>query len=208
MSAVLALATLLPTRIYGYNSDGTRLLMLSRNTIEGRRWTALASVASLAAAERPRDWPAELVDLLGDGADLSPDALNVCLLRHIWHLDRREWEPARSWLERGLANIDFLPKSMRGRFYAAAAAFYSRPGNDAALARDFLNLAMKPGLHNPKEMHLIVASVLLAEGRTQEALAELDLAAATVKSKPPHLAAALEEDLDELRAAARCQGIL
>ena len=208
MSAVLALATLLPTRLHGFNSDGARILMLLQNATEGRRWIALASVTGLAALERPRDWPAELLNLLGDGSDSSPDAVNVCLLRHIWHLDRRAWEPARLWLERGLSNIDFLPKPMRGRLHAAAAGFYARPGNDAALALHYLNLAIQPGLHNPKEMHLIVASVLIAEGRTQEALAELDLAAATVKSKPPHLAAALEEDLDELRAAARCQGIL
>jgi len=182
--------------------------MLLRNSPQGRRWTALASVAGLAAVERPQDWPAELVNLLGDGLDATADAVNVCLLRYIWHIDRREWEPAREWLERGLANIESLPKSMQGRFYAAAAGFYARHGNDSAAARHYLNLTMKPGLHNANEMHAITASVLIAEGRKQEAQTELDLAAATLRSKPARLAAALQEELDELRAAIDEKGTL
>jgi hypothetical protein len=203
LSAGMALATLIPLPSAGFTNDGARIRMLLRDGPEGRRWTALASVAGLLMAERPRDWPSELMDLLGDGKDAESDAVHVCWLRHLWHQDRHEWEDAKLWLERGLANVDALPKAGRPGLYLSAAYFYARHGNDSALARQYLDLGQQPGLHNPKETHLVKAAVLVSEGRTDQALPELELASRALDSKPARVAAPAYEAISEMTETTR-----
>jgi hypothetical protein len=201
ISALLAMVTLVPNRVGGYVSDGARLLMLWRKRPDGERWTALSAVAGLSLVERPKDWPAPMMEMLGVGKDSAPDAVYVCLLRHMWHADRREFAEAGMWLERGLANVTSLPKAGRGGMCAVAALYYARYGGDAKLARDYLDRATEPGLHHREDLHEATAAVLIAEGRNREALAELELAEVRLKIKPARLAAALRENLNELRAA-------
>ncbi len=169
VSAMLALATLIPLHLGGTTTDGGRLLMLLRNRPEGRRWTALAAVAGLSLAERPKHWPAELVEVMSEGTDATPDAVFTCLLRHSWHLDRREWQAAGVWLERALGNIEAVAEPARGGIYIAAAYFQARHGQNVAMAREYLGRAAKRGLHDPDAMHLADAAVLIAEGRRTEA---------------------------------------
>jgi hypothetical protein len=198
-SGAVAVVTLIPMRVAGFTSDGARLLALLRNREEGRRWTAMAAVAGLSIVERPRNWPAELVELLGDAQDGSSDAVSVCLLRYLWHADRSESSFAAVWLERALDNIQAYPEAMRPAVYCAAASHYARHSDDAAKARQYMDLAEGPGLQNRKALHSIRAAVLIAEGRTAEAVKELDQAEADLTGKPSSLAEAAREDLAELR---------
>jgi hypothetical protein len=200
-SAMIGLATLIPMQMSGYTSDGGRLLMLLRNRPEGRRWTALAAVGGLALAERPKNWPAGLVEMLGDGLEPSGDAVFACLLRHSWHADRREWDQAAFWLNRGLTNIDALAPALRGSYYLPAALYEARHGGNAAKAREYYALAEKPGIHNRNDLHAPAAAVLIAEGQPDKARAELDLAVQALASKPPKVAAAMREEIEEMRAA-------
>lgn len=201
LSALIGITTLIPMQLSGFNSDGARLWMLLRNQPEGRRWTALAAVAGLAMAERPKHWPAELLEMLGEGLDPAPDSVFTCLLRHHWHLDRGEWAAAGLWLDRGVANIDSLAQATRGGLLMAAAYFEARHRGNTALAREYFELASKPGLHNREDQHITSAAVLIAEGRRQEAHAELELAKRALESKPAPVATALREDIENLRAA-------
>lgn len=200
VSAALGIATLLPLPAGGFKTDGMRLAMLLRRRPEGQRWTALAAIGGLAHTARPRDWPAELMALLGDGLDPHADAAMACLLWHIWHFDKREWEPAQLWLERALTHTGDMPKSTLPILYLAAANYYARRGADKLLARQYFDLAQRPGLHDRDDMHAVRAAVLITEGRAEEARSELGIAEQKLRLKPPAIAQWMREDIDELRA--------
>ena len=202
ISAALCFATLMPMRFGGFVSDGGRILMLLRGSEEGRRWIGLAGLSGLSLAERPRNWPPQLFDMLGDSADGSPDAPYSDLLRHLWKADLREWDAAQASLERCLAQIECLAPPMRSGFYMAAAYFYARQLNDATTARTHFNKAEGPGVHQKSDLHIVRAAVLLAEGRSAEALPELDLAVASLRNKAPSATEPLHEDIAAMRNAA------
>jgi hypothetical protein len=204
-SAALALVTLLPLPAGGFKTDGTRLAMLLRRRPEGERWTALAALGGLAHTARPREWPVELMTGLGDGLDAQADAAMACLVWHIWHADKREWESAQLWLERALSHAGDMPASMLPILYLAAADYYARHGADKLLARQYFDLAQRPGLHDPDDMYAVRAAVLIAEGRAAEALLDIDLAEQKLRFKPPAMAQCRREDLDELRAQLKLQ---
>jgi hypothetical protein len=97
-SFVLGLCTLLPVSNFGFASDGQRIIQLWRGTPSGRRWAANTALSALFFAVRARDWPSELVALDGDGNTI--DGVFALALRHMWHLDRREFDQAKSiWIE-------------------------------------------------------------------------------------------------------------
>lgn len=199
-SAALGIVTLLPLPAGGFKTDGMRLVMLLRRRPEGERWTALAALGGLAQTARPREWPAELMALLGDGLDAQADAAMACLLRYLWHSDKREWEPAQMWLERALTHADEMPRSTLPILYLAAANYYARHGADKVLARQYFDLAQGPGLHDPDDVHAVRAAVLIAEGRAAEARLDMDLVEQKLVLKPPAIAPWMREDIDELRA--------
>jgi hypothetical protein len=165
MSCAIGVVTLIPNQFGGYSSDGSRLLMLLRNRPEGSRWTAMAALVSLSLIERPRNWPVEYIEMLGEGDDNKPDASSVCLLRYAYHADCHEWQEAGIWLERSLKRIDSLAKSFRGAIYSQAASFYARHLHDAAAARGYLELAEKSAFTDAGSLHSVRAAVLIAEGR-------------------------------------------
>jgi hypothetical protein len=160
----------------------------------------MGAIAGLSMVERPKRWPAELIHLLGEAKDASGDAGLVCLLHHAWHLDRRELQTAGIWIDRGLEKIAVVAKPLRGAIYAAAASFCAMHRGNAGLARVYLDQAMKTTWYDAGELHTVHAAVLVAEGRGEDARRELDLAAKGLQSKPPQLAEALREEIEELRA--------
>ena len=200
MSGGVGLVTLVPMQVGGFTNDGSRLLMLVRDRAEGRRWTAMGAVAGLSMVERPKRWPVELVELLGNGQDAAADSGLVCLLRHSWHLDRRELEAGGMWIDRAVDKIEVMAKPMRGSIYAAATSFCALHRADARIAREYLDKALETTWYDHGALHTVNAAVLIAEGRSEEGRRELDLAAGRVESKPPQLAEALREEIDELRA--------
>lgn len=91
---------------------------------------------------------------------------------------------------------------MRSGFYMAAAYFYARQLKDATTARTHFNKAEGPGVHQKSDLHIVRAAVLLAEGRSAEALPELDLAVASLRNKAPSATEPLHEDIAAMRNAA------
>ena len=62
-------------------------------------------------------------------------------------------------------------------------------------------MACRPGLIKRGYLHALAAHVLLAEGRHEEARAELALAEKSIRFQPPALSEPLQEDLDEIMSA-------
>jgi hypothetical protein len=201
LSAITALATLIPLNMVGSSSDGARVLMLLRNRPEGTRWVAMGAIAGLSTQVRPREWPEALVEMLGDGRDEAPDTAPACMLRYMFHVDRREWERAAEWNDRALGRVDAMAASLRSGIYYCSAWLEARYRQDAAKARHYFDEGAKVGYMKPKDVPSVAAAVLIAEGRRDEALAEIALAEKSLALKTPGVAASLQDDIVELRAA-------
>jgi hypothetical protein len=200
-NAGLAAVTLIPMRFSGFVSDGGRLVMLARGSEEAERWMAMALLAGISMVKRAREWPAELVVRLGDGS--GPDGSSVCWMKLLWHTDRREMDAAGEWLERGLSKMTAASNLMQAAMYASAAAHYARVGRDGAIVRDYYERARRLQVRDEKELRTVKASVLVAEGQCEEALAELEIARDELRERPVSIAEAVREELAELEA--RCQ---
>jgi hypothetical protein len=173
--------------------------MLARDSEEGERWMAMALLAGMSMVKRPREWPADLVERLGEGA--GPDGSSVCWMKMLWHSDRREMEAASDWLERGLHKVNGASNLMQAALFASAAAHYARVGRDGATVRDYYERARRLRVRDEKELRAVNAAVLVAEGRREEALAEIQLAREELRDKPASIAEAISEEIAELGRA-------
>lgn len=195
ISGMLFVATMIPLRTGGFVSDGARVLMLLRKQPEGMRWVAMGALAGISTVKRPREWPVELMEQLGDGQ--GADGASVSFLRHMFHRDRRETALAREWLERGLARIEGCSPPMQGVLWSLAAYFYAREGG--AVTRDYYQRAMGTGFQNREDMRIVTAAVLISEGRHEEAQGELDQALEDAKKKPESIAEQMREEIEAMR---------
>ena len=198
ISAALTVVTLLPLELSGAASDGARLLMLFRHRPEGERWVALAALSGLSLAQRPREWPSELITILGE-SDGKPGSVWSSVLRHQWYLDRRELDRASFWLERGLALDEHLAKPARAALHLVAAKFSARYQGNAVAARNYFNSAAECQLHLPGDLNLAAAAVYRLEGNHGAAESELAVAEAALWLRPENIAAAMREEIQDLR---------
>jgi hypothetical protein len=201
VSLGMAMITAVPITAGGSSSDGARIFMLLRNGVEGKRWVTLGALAGIHELERPRDWPADLIERMGDGSDSTPDAVNVCLFRYLWHADRREYELASEWLQRALAKRDEVPASFQCVLWYHEAWMEARQRHNSSRARECFDRASRFGVFSAKDYAWVGAAVLIAEKRFDEARIEIERAASSLGSKPPGVAASLRDELADLRAS-------
>lgn len=170
VSLVIAVVTLLPTRLGGFVSDGARLLMLLRGGPEAERWCGLAAIygASMGGT-RPRDWPASWVARATALPDDTLDGTGGRLLAYARALDTGDAAGAGRLLDHSLGHLEGLPAAFRPSVMLEAAYYTARHRNDPATARAWLDRA-KGGMMVERHTRLRVeAAVLLAEGRSGEA---------------------------------------
>ncbi len=84
---------------------------------------------------------------------------------------------------------------------AIAANFAARYQRDGAAARRYFDVATQSTIHSPGDLSIIASAVLIAEGNKSAAAEELKLAEAALKQRPEKIAAAMREDIEELRLA-------
>jgi hypothetical protein len=200
VSLVLALYALIPVSTAGSVSDGARILMLVRNGANARRWMALVCLFGMSQTVRPREWLVSLIEMMGDEVDASPDSLWVCFYRYRWHFDLGEREAADKWLDRGMAQLEPNPKPFQAELLWLAARREARRHNGLR-ARKYLEDAARCSYHEPADLPLIHAGVLISEGRHEEARPYLETAAAGLGASPISLAAMAMEEIAELSSA-------
>lgn len=197
-SLLIALATLIPTCMGGFLSDGARLLQLWKGGPEAQLWVSMAALSSLAHGLRPKHWPAELVARMNVEDGHPYDRTLAAWLMHSYHLDREEWEPAESALRAALAGQHLVAGPVRSLLHASAAYHYAKRGNSGQ-ARNHWQQVRCTGFFKPGDLDAIHASVLASEGRREEALALVHSAQAALATRHEAGAEIYRELLDEVR---------
>ncbi len=169
LSGAILLATAIPQCLGQFKSDGQRILELLRGGREAERWCALSAVSALAAKQRPREWPEETMERATAFDDDSYDGVAAVWLRHSWHLDRRETDAARVWMEKALAKVECWPAAARGLIYASATYFYAIEAPDVDKARRYFELAKGQGFLAPEGKALAEAALACANGEFAKA---------------------------------------
>ncbi|MCX6612433.1 MAG: M50 family metallopeptidase [Acidobacteria bacterium] len=199
-SLSIALVTMLPINNSGFVNDGARILQLASRNDAGRRWVWSAALGAISMSVRPRDWPAELVDSTTQNVEPTYDGIMAMWTRYGYHLDRQEFELARQWLDRALANVDAWPAAARPIIHAGAADFYARIEVDLKRARIHLGEANKPGFVTKEAVAVAESAVLVAEGKYPAARESLKLARKSLDSLSGSSRSSVEEILDQLEA--------
>lgn len=139
LSLYFGLLGFLPIRSARFVSDGMRLRMLRRPGPDADRYCGLSLLlAASMAGSPPWEWRSELVDMLGEPAGSSSDALNAVILKYLYFIHTGRFEEASQALEMGLEKS---PKEVRAHLYFEAAWFAARIRGDRAIACQWLDAA-------------------------------------------------------------------
>ncbi|MBX3737497.1 MAG: hypothetical protein KF715_12440 [Candidatus Didemnitutus sp.] len=205
MSLIVALATLLPSTMCGFKSDGRRLFELLRGDRRSDQETALmALTATSLAGVRPADFDPALVEralVLRDGSIFD---LYAHFTAYAHAADLGEMARAQAHLDYVLAGEAKLLPLLREMARAEYAWLLATQTGDAAVARAWIATAGRLDF-DPATRLRAEAAVLLAEGRRREAAATAreGLAALEHRSMSPVKSAfALDALEDTLRRAA------
>lgn len=167
LSAMIAVATLIPSSAGGYASDGAQLLGLRRHdpNAEMRALLALVAGASMSGT-RPRDYDAGLLARAAalEGPPLARMAVHV--LRGMQALDRGE--PSGPHFEAIAPLFHEAPTGLRQGLALWLAWYHAVERDDAALAQRWLE-AGKGGLVDDDQRDLAVAAVAYARGEREAA---------------------------------------
>ncbi len=163
LSVILGVVSLVPLRTGTLSSDGLQILRLARGGAAAERLCAqVMIVAEARGGVRPRDWPAERVDVLTSAPATSPEAHFGALVAAARHLDHGDVASATRWLDWLIAS----PKtaaSTRALARVEAAWIAARIHGDVARAREHRRHTDHAAV--PKYSRLKVKSaILLAEG--------------------------------------------
>ncbi|MEY4166636.1 MAG: hypothetical protein RIR52_460 [Acidobacteriota bacterium] len=175
LSLVIFLATAIPFRAGGMQSDGWQLIELLRggkSVIE--RQLILELVGSSLAGQRPRDWDQETIGQLEqlDSRDpLRRIAASLQVVYHYW--DRGEYErvePLMDWLDK---HLEYYPDGFRQAVHLELAllALDSNAGSTghSHVAAERHMTAAAGGIVDRARRQLLAAAFALREGRFDEA---------------------------------------
>ncbi|MFZ4984714.1 MAG: hypothetical protein ACOYLF_04545 [Blastocatellia bacterium] len=175
LSLVIFLATAIPFRAGGMQSDGWQLIELLRggkSVIE--RQLILELVGSSLAGQRPRDWDQETIGQLEqlDSRDpLRRIAASLQVVYHYW--DRGEYErvePLMDWIDK---HLEYYPDGFRQAVHLELAllALDSNAGSTghSRVAAERHMTAAAGGIVDPARRQLLAAAFALREGRFDEA---------------------------------------
>jgi hypothetical protein len=203
MSAMIAIATLIPLDTGGFATDGKRMINLLRRTKAGWLWIGVASLGTMSELMRPRDWPLALVDSTTRAATLqSMDSVMAKWLRYSYHFDREENDLARQWLDQALSEEKYMSSAARPILYLSAADFHAHVTQDVTTAREYLEKAKAPGFMTDETRALTEAAVLLLEGKMDEARLAIERGRAMLKQLRGTARDAAVERIQELEAKA------
>ena len=175
LSLVIFLATAIPFRAGGMQSDGWQLIELLRggkSVIE--RQLILELVGSSLAGQRPRDWDQETIGQLEqlDSRDpLRRIAASLQVVYHYW--DRGEYErvePLMDWIDK---HLEHYPDGFRQAVHLELAllSLDSNVGSTghSCVAAERHMTAAAGGIVDPARRQLLAAAFALREGRFDEA---------------------------------------
>ena len=199
MSFVIFLITALPGTAGGFKTDGKRVFDLLRGDRRSEQEAALLALTTASfAGVRPADYDPALVAKVVSLGDGSLFDLYGHLTVYAYAADGGDWPSAQAHLEKVVAGEDRMVPYMRD-FARCEYVWLLAKAGTAREARAWLESAGKLDF-DPATRLRAEAAVLLAEGKTTEALAKAceGLQALKRKSMSPVESAFAREALEEV----------
>ncbi|MDR2871143.1 MAG: M50 family metallopeptidase [Xanthomonadaceae bacterium] len=129
----LGVFNLLPIRMRGWDLDGRNLLDLWRRPdVQEIRQQLFQLISLIRAGIRPRDWPPQSIPAMTETTD-DVLLLQVCLMRLINALDRRDAETARACVEWIVPRYWKMPDGSRQNLAIGAASYAALLAKDLDL---------------------------------------------------------------------------
>ncbi len=176
LSALIFVATAIPTRAGGFLSDGMQAIELLRGgeAVE-QRHLLVASYAESLAGVRPRDRDAALLErgLALAGREPLRDVALWLMAYHV-ALDRHDVDQAGVWLDRVAESYEQYPAGFRQALACEIAFFAARYRGDVAVATLWYERA-KGGMVEAASRALTEAAIALGRGHAAEALTAVAL---------------------------------
>ena len=181
ISALLALATLIPMHTGGFYSDGARVLNLWRNGPAGQLELALLSVmVPSMAGTRPRELARELLDAAAALPQELPFKLYLYHYLYLISLDASHTDQAAHYLRECRERVVLMPPALQGSVWLESAFFSAAYEQDVPAALAFQAQA-QPSPHTQADVPPRVEAALaraagnaeLARSHAQLALREL-----------------------------------
>lgn len=165
----------------GFMTDGKRTLMLFRGGSQAERWAAVTTLQlAWLAGQRPRDWDASLLQQATKLQDNSLDDITATMLAYYHELDMGNSIAAQHYLERMQAAYSTVPSLVRPTIALESAFFEAYYQHNAESASAWFAQG-KGGIIDRTTRKRGEAAILLAEGKIQEARAQIDEGLAAVK---------------------------
>lgn len=175
LSLFIGLATILPAETGGFSSDGRRILILLRDNDQSRaELLMLRCITAQQAGFPPAGLPAE--DIRAVLALPGVDGVYRGLLHYylyLFHLDRREIDPAGKELHRMEGYLPAFATGIRERFYGELAFFAAYYRRDPVKARSCLKRFSPGPFISETALRLTRAAVLELENKPDLARGEL-----------------------------------
>jgi hypothetical protein len=171
LSALIFVATAVPTRAGGFLSDGRQCLeMLRGGAAVEQRAMLMAAYAQSLSGVRPRDRdPAPLARALALSGDEPLRDITAALMAYQLALDRREMAAAGEWVDTLAAGHDAYPAGFRQGLACEIAYFSARYRGDADTAKLWYARA-QGGVVEASQRALAEAAIALADGDAALAL--------------------------------------
>ncbi|MDX2217457.1 MAG: hypothetical protein SF172_00340 [Burkholderiales bacterium] len=178
LNAFFGVINLLPlSTAAGIRTDGYQIRTLHKGGEDAVRFRAVFAVIALAyAGIRPREWPVEAVRDMVRGEMTPLERALAELMRLQVALDRNDAADAASAAAHIVERYGSIPQAIRAQFAAELTHYFAVMSGDAGAARRYAeDVSAGAYLISPATVHRGKAAALFAEGRLDEALAEIDL---------------------------------
>jgi len=195
------IASLIPHRTGGMDTDGLRLLTLLRNDARTERvLVSNIALSQVFSGTRPRALDGEALARAAAIRDSTPLELSAVSLAYVHTLDQGTPAHAESHLRRMIELERLFTPPNRLELYAEAAYFEARWLGQAEAARTWIERVPQTQQAHTKTFKRGLAATLIAEGHSGAALALLDeVLAAPLPRRPYGTTLAEREWLVDLR---------
>lgn len=168
-NAGIFLATILPGKTSGFQTDGAQLLDCLRGGHDAeRKQISIALTGASAGGTRPRDQNSRLMQRFLDLRTGTPQDAIANWFGYLWRLDRNEIAAAGELIDLGLTQVDGLPETFRPALQTEAAYFEAWHRRNPVRARELLSAA-QGGMVEGHSRARAEAAVLFTEGHYAEA---------------------------------------
>lgn len=163
LSLMIFIVTIIPMHNAGFYTDGARALRFLRGGDTSRFETLLMSIISKSTSGiRPRLLnKEEITEALALALKLNAE-MKVYVLYYLYHVafDEGKFEEAEACLKDYLADVESIPKGMRGSVFLDAAFFYAHARKDLVEAENYWKQYV-PSAIIPRAQVLATEAVLL-----------------------------------------------